>query len=145
MWYFSHFYRLIEESMLDLYIGTQSNLRFLGDSLALIRKKFMSMSPQHRLKLAEQIPEYTPIQNLPLFERLFKSHPDTDISNRIELQKTIEILAELPATADLIGYSQNAGSDLGISESFSNSQVGNLPSIMSPFADKCIVPSSRSQ
>jgi hypothetical protein len=87
----------------------------------------MSASPQHRLKLAEQVPEYAPIQNLPLIQRLFKSFPDPDFSNRIEIQKVIEILSELPATADLIVYSQNAGSDLGVSESFSNSQVGDLP------------------
>jgi hypothetical protein len=96
----------------------------VGDSLALMRRKFMSARPQHRLKLAEQIPEYTPIQNLPLMQRFFKSCPDTDVFNRIEIQKTLGILAELPATADLIVYSKSAGSDLGVSESFFNSQVG---------------------
>lgn len=131
--------------MLDLYLATQSSLRFVGDSLAFMRRNFMSASPQHRLKLAEQIPEYTPIQSLPLLQRLFKSHPDTDLSNRIEIQKTIEILAELLATDDLIMYSQNAGSDLGVAESFSNSQVGDLSLIISPFTDKCIVPPSHSQ
>lgn len=131
--------------MLDLYLATQSSLRFVGDSLALIRWKFMSASPQHRLKLAEQVPEYTPIQNLPMIQRLFKSFPDTDFSNRIEIQKALEIISELPAAADLIVYSQNAGWDLGVSESFSNSQVGDLLLNISLCTDNCIVPSSRSQ
>src|SRR5437762_104455 len=120
------FYWLTEESMLDLYLATQSNLLFVGDLLALIRRKFMSADAPHRLKLAEQILEYAPIQNLPFIQRLLKSHPDRNISNQIGIQETMEVLAELPASADLIAYSRNAGFDLGVSESFSNSQVGNL-------------------
>lgn len=131
--------------MLDLYLETQSNLRFVGDSFAFVRRNFMSANLQHRLKHAEQIPEYTPIQSLPLMQRLFKSHPDTDLSSLIEIQKTFEILAELLATDDLIMYSKNAGSNLGVVESFSNSQVCDLSLIMSPFTDKCVVPPSHSQ
>src|SRR5436190_21308210 len=111
--------------MLDLYLATQSNLKFVGDSIALIRRKFASSDASHRLKLAEQILEYAPIQNLPFIERLVMSHPDTNVSNRIGIQETMEVLAELPASTDLVAYSRNAGSDLGVSESFSNSQVGN--------------------
>jgi len=113
----------------------------VGDSIALIRRKFASADASHRLKLAEQILEYAPIQNLPFIERLVMSHPDTNVSNRIGIQETMEVLAELPASTDLVAYSRNAGSDLGVSESFSNSQVGNFQ-IASPLliSAQCLLP-----
>ena len=107
---------------MDLYISTQSSLRFIRDVVALLEEVGMAEFTKHNVKLVGQILEYVPIQTIAYLQRWLESNIDANNVSLINFRRILDELVRFPVIGDIISFTEKACSGI-FRMSFTNSQV----------------------